>query len=170
MSALASVIPRNDASAGRRPDAQHDHSAILIAKTQYREAYNSSDVDGLLSVFASEFTDCSDGEPSFYGAEAVRALRLRTEELFQRFRVEMVVIVIDVVIKADFAHDWGWHKIRLIDKDTGTVTNTKYRYFETWNKESGAWKVDYIMTNREVPPRMLPEESDGSTAAATSCA
>ena len=113
MSALASVIPRNDASAGRRPDAQHDHSAILIAKTQYREAYNSSDVDGLLSVFASEFTDCSDGEPSFYGAEAVRALRLRTEGLFQRFRVEMVVIVIDVVIKADFAHDWGWHKIRL---------------------------------------------------------
>jgi hypothetical protein len=56
------------------------------------------------------------------------------------------VIVIDVVIKADFAHDWGWHKIRLIDKDTGTVTNTKYRYFETWKKESGAWKVDYIMS------------------------
>jgi len=119
--ALAWVILRNDRGRRVGADAQHDHSAILIAKTQYREAYNNSDVDVCLSVFASEFTDCSDGEPSFLAPQAVRASSLRTEELFQRFSSRDGCIVIDVRNqKLIFAHDWGWHKIRLIDKDTGT--------------------------------------------------
>ncbi|HEY4051498.1 MAG TPA: nuclear transport factor 2 family protein [Acidobacteriaceae bacterium] len=146
---------------------ENDQYAILAAKTEYREAYNNSDLDRLLSVFASEFTDCSDGEPSFYGEESVRALRQRTEELFRCFRVEMVPIVIDVLIKDDFAYDWGWHKVRLIAKDTGSIADTKYRYFETWKKENGAWKIDYIITNKELPPRLLPEESGGSPSTMT---
>jgi len=117
-------------------------------------------VDRLLAVFASEFTDCSDGEPSFYGEEAVRALRLRTTELFRRFAVRIQVIIIKVVVKGDFAYDWGWHKMFLTDRDTAERTQTKYRYFETWRKENGVWKIDYIITNREFAPRMLPEEED----------
>lgn len=148
---------------------ENDQYAILVAKTEYREAYNTANLDRLLSVFDSEFTDCSDGEPSFYGEEAVRAFRLRTRELFQRCRVDMVVIVIGVEVKGDFAYDWGWHKVRLIDKVTGDITDTKYRYFETWKKDNGAWKIDYIITNKELPPRMLPED-ESSPAAATTCA
>src|ERR1700751_476106 len=93
-----------------------DRYAILAAKTQYQVAYNSADLDRLLDVFTAEFVDCTDGEPTFYGAEAARALRMRSEELFRRFRVEMVVVVIDVAIKAEFACDWGWPKVRLIDR------------------------------------------------------
>src|SRR5262245_44780443 len=106
-------------------DLQDDKSVILVAKTHYREAYNTADLDRLLSVFASEFNDCSHGEPSFYGEEAVRALRLRTQKLFQRFLVEMVVIVVEITVKADFAYDWGWHRVRLIDKETGSAAMTK---------------------------------------------
>jgi ketosteroid isomerase-like protein len=146
---------------------EYDRYAILVAKTEYREAYNSADLDRLLSVFASEFTDCSDGEPSFYGEESVRALRQRAEELFRRFRVEMVVIVIDVTVKDNFAYDWGWHKVRLIAKETGNTTDTRYRYFETWKKENGVWKIDYIITNKELPPRMLPEEHGYSATVIT---
>src|SRR5215469_3327081 len=57
----------------RRCMVKDDQYAISVAKTEYREAYNSGDVDRLLAVFAAQFTDCSDGEPSFYGNEAVRA-------------------------------------------------------------------------------------------------
>jgi ketosteroid isomerase-like protein len=138
--------------------SREDQHKISVAKTEYREGYNTGDVERLLSVFASGFTDCSDGEPSFYGAEARRALRLRTDELFRRFSVEMFVIVIDIVVKGDFAYDWGWHKVRVTAKTTGETTETKYRYFETWTKEKGAWKIDYLITNKEHPPRMLPEE------------
>jgi ketosteroid isomerase-like protein len=137
---------------------ESDQYAISVAKTEYREAYNTADVDRLLAVFACEFTDCSDGEPSFDGEEAVRALRLRTTELFRRFAVRIQVIIIEVVVAGDFAYDRGWHTIFLTNRDTGTATETKYRYFETWKKENGAWKIDYIITNRELPPRMLPEQ------------
>src|SRR5215469_18818340 len=69
-----------------------DQYAISLAKTEYREAYNTGDIDRLLAVFACGFTDCSDGEPSFYGEEARRALRLRSQELFRCYKVEIFVI------------------------------------------------------------------------------
>ena len=142
-----------------------DQYAISVAKTEYRDAYNSGDVDRLLAVFASQFTDCSEGEPSFYGDEAVRALRLRTRELFCQFQVELGVIIIDVVVKDDFAYDRGWHKVRLINKTTGAVSDTRYRYFEIWKKENDAWRITYIITNKELPPRMLPEEENAAETA-----
>src|SRR5262245_58563609 len=104
-----------------------DQYAISVAKTEYRDAYNSGDVDRLLAVFAPQFTDCSEGEPSFYGDEAVRALRLRTRELFRQFQVELAVIIIDIVVKDDFAYDRGWHKVQLTDKTTGAMSDTRYR-------------------------------------------
>jgi ketosteroid isomerase-like protein len=138
--------------------SREDQHKISVAKTEYREAYNTGNVERLLSVFAPTFTDCTDGEPSFYGEEARRALRLRTGELFHRYSVELFVIIIDIVVKDDFGYDWGWHKFRLTDKTTGEMTETKCRYFETWTKEKEGWKIDYIITNKEHPPRMLPEE------------
>lgn len=146
--------------------AKDDQDAISVAKTEYREAYNNGDVQRLLSVFAPGFTDCSDGEPSFYGSESRRALELRASELFHRFKVDLFVIIIDIVVKDDFAFDWGWHKVRLVDKQTGATSDTKYRYFETWTRADGTWKVDYIITNKEMPPKMLPEEENASVEAA----
>lgn len=137
---------------------KEDQYAISQAKTEYREAYNTGDIDRLFRVFASGFTDCSDGEPSFCGEEARHALRQRSQDLFRLYRVELFVIIIDIIVKDDFAYDRGWHKVRLTDKTTGQVTDTKYRYFETWKKENGEWKIAYIITNKELPPRMLPRD------------
>jgi ketosteroid isomerase-like protein len=139
-----------------------DQYQISVAKTEYREAYNSGDVQRLLSVFASGFTDWSEGEPSFYGTEARRALELRVHRLFEQYTVELFVIIIDIVVKDSSAFDWGWHKVRLTDKQTGEVTDTKYRYFERWTRENDAWKINYIITNKELPPRMLPEEENAN--------
>jgi ketosteroid isomerase-like protein len=140
--------------------SREDQHKISVAKTEYREAYNTANVERLLSVFAPAFTDCTDGEPSFYGEEARRALGLRTEELFRRSSVNLFVIIIDIVVKDDFAYDWGWHKVRLTNKATGETVEIKYRYFETWTKQKDGWKIDYIITNKEQPPRMLPEEAE----------
>src|SRR5579859_139149 len=137
-----------------------DQHQISVAKTEYREAYNSGDLRRLLSVFASGFTDCSEGQPSFYSTEARRALELRTSRLFEQYKVEMFVIIIDIVIKDSFAYDWGWHKVRLTDKQSGEITDTKYRYFEIWTRDGGSWKINYIITNKELPPQMLPEEEN----------
>ena len=142
--------------------ATDDQYAISRAKTAYRDAYNTGDLDLLLNVFCSGFTDCSEGEPSFYGEEAAQALRIRTTELFRSFDVRMSVIIVNIVVKDDFAYDRGWHNVRLTAKDTGQVSDLKYRYFETWKKENGSWKIAYIMTNRELPPRMLADSAAGT--------
>ena len=145
--------------------SKDEQYAIAQAKTEFRDAYNAGDAARLLAVFATRFTDCSEGEPSFYGDEAPRALRLLTQELFFRYQVEFGIIIIQIMVMGDFAYDRGWHKIRLIDKRSGAVSEERYRYFETWKKESGAWKIGYIMTNKELPPRMLPDENENLEAA-----
>jgi ketosteroid isomerase-like protein len=149
---------------------QDDEHLISVAKTEYREAYNSGDAARLLSVFDSGFTDWSEGEPSFYGAEARRAFELRTRELFNQFNIELFVIIINIVVKDDLAYDWGWHKWRFTSKASGEVSERKDRYFETWNRAEGSWKINYIMTNTELPPKMLPEEESTSIAAAAKTA
>jgi ketosteroid isomerase-like protein len=137
-----------------------DRYAIAVAKTEYREAYNTADVNRLLTVLSPSFVDCSDGHPTFYGPEAAVALRLRLDDLFRSFAVEIQVVMVEIAVMGDFAYDWGWHKVRLTDKSTGEQTDTRYRYFETWKKENGDWKITYIMDNREHPPRMLPEAGE----------
>jgi hypothetical protein len=47
-----------------------DTYAINVAKTEYREGFNTGDADRVVSVFAPEFTDNSDGRPSRYGKDA----------------------------------------------------------------------------------------------------
>jgi ketosteroid isomerase-like protein len=154
------TLERDDTMYGMSDAA--DRYAIAVAKTEYREAYNTADVNRLLSVFSPSFVDCSDGHPTFYGPEAAAALRLRLDDLFRDFAVEIQVVMVEIAVMGDFAYDWGWHKVRLTDKSTGEQTDTRYRYFETWKKENGDWKITYLMDNREHPARMLPEAGEAS--------
>src|SRR5437763_1777919 len=64
-----------------------DEYAISVAKTEYREGYNTADVERILSVFADSFTNMSEGEPSFYGDEAKQALRQQLSNLFSEYQV-----------------------------------------------------------------------------------
>ncbi len=136
---------------------QDDEYLISVAKTEFREAYNTGDVDRLLNVFAPAFIDWSDDEPSFYREEAPIALRERSKTLFQKYKVDLGIIMVKVTVMGEFATDRGWYKVKLTDKKTGEVSNTTYRYFETWAKVNGEWKVNFVMTNKELPPQMLPE-------------
>ena len=135
-----------------------DEEMIAVARTEYREAYNSGDVERLLRVFAPQFTDWSEGEPSFYGTDGPKALRHRVKALFQRYTVNLGIMMVKITVMGDFATERGWYKMRLTDKITGEVANTSYRYFETWVNFGGEWKINFTMTNKEQPPRMLPED------------
>lgn len=132
-------------------------SAISLAKTEYREGFNTGDVERVLSVYAPEFTDFSEDTPSFYGDEAAKAMRLRLREMFSNYRAEMAVIIIDIAEAGDSAVDFGWHKLTLTPKSGGEAQKIKYRYYETWKRQpDGSWKIDFVITNRELPPKMLP--------------
>ena len=138
-----------------------DVHLMSLAKTEYREGYNNADVERVLSVFADVFTNMSDGDCSFFGEEGKPALREQLEFLFDAYRVQMFPIIIDIVPKGDTAIDWGWHKVILEPKNGGEVQRLKLRYYETWARQpDGAWKINFLITNREHAPRMLGELRD----------
>ncbi len=132
-----------------------DQTAILTAITEYREAFNTGNVDRLMSVFASGFTDMSFGVPSFFGEEAAVVMRRRMAEIFAEYQSDMKISVIDVVIKSDVAYDYGWHILTLTPKPGGDPIKTRQRYFQLWGRQpDGSWKIKFYIDNVDQAPAM----------------
>jgi ketosteroid isomerase-like protein len=135
-----------------------DLYALNVAKTEYREGYNTGDIDRVLAVFSDELLDMSDGEPSRGSSDSKLALRLRLQDLFAQCRVTLHPIIIDFEVKGDQALDYGWHKLTLEPRQGGAKQQLKERYFERWEKKNGDWKITFLITNKEQPPVMVPAD------------
>jgi ketosteroid isomerase-like protein len=125
---------------------------INLAKTEFREAYNTGNVDRLLTIFDSDgFTNMSVGEPSKYGQEAISVLREKVTVLFKQNSVKLTPIIIDIIILGDTAYDYGWHEFTLLPKDGGEPIRKRQRYLELWNrKPDGDWKISLHINNEDV--------------------
>ena len=130
----------------------NDIYKINIAKTEFREAYNTGDVDRLLAVFTDDgFTSMFEGEPSQFGGRARSSLRDEAAKLFADYSVQMSVIIIDIVVRGSIAYDYGWHEFTLMPKDGGEPIRKRLRYFELWSKDpSGDWKIAFHINNQDV--------------------
>jgi len=129
-----------------------DIYAINVAKTEVREGYSTGDVDRVLAVMDSGgFTDMSEGEPSEYGLAALSALRARLAKLFAEYSVKMAPIIIDIVVRGNAAHDYGWHELILTPKSGVWPFRKRQRYFEQWRKGvDGTWRIAMLFTNSDV--------------------
>jgi len=129
-----------------------DRYAINVAKSHYREGFNTEDVDRVLSAFAPEFTDMSDGWPNRYGADAAPKLRAHLTELFVRYKPKLNVIIIAIDVLGNAAYDYGWHELTLTPKNGGEPLYRRTRYMELWNKQpSGDWRISMYMDNGDLP-------------------
>ena len=133
-------------------NSMDDVYKINLAKTEFREAYNTGDVERLLEVFnADGFTDMAEGGPSKYGAEAISRLRDQASALFAEYAVRLSPIIIDIVVLGDTAYDYGWHEFTFKPKSGGAETRKRQRYFELWNRNSGGdWKISLHINNGDV--------------------
>jgi ketosteroid isomerase-like protein len=128
---------------------------INVSKSKFRDAYNIGNVDGLLAVFADEFTDMSAGAPSFFGADSKFVFRSRMSKLFKQYHATLIVTVIAIRVFANTAFDYGWHSLTLVPRDGGKPIATRQRYFETWQKNSNReWKIDFYIDNMDVASMM----------------
>jgi len=135
----------------------NDSYHIAVAKSEYRDGYNEGDVQKVLSVFAGGFIDMSDGQPSFFGADARLALEQRLHDLFAMYWVRLAPSMVTVALQGDSAFDFGWHQLTLTPKVPGQTLEYRARYFERWSRQpDGSWKIVFLMTNKEQPPRMDP--------------
>ena len=82
-----------------------DVYAINVAKSNYREGFNTADVERVLSVFAPEFTDMSDSRPTRYRADAAAKLRRSLAELFAEYEAKLNVIINAISVFGNDAFD-----------------------------------------------------------------
>jgi len=125
---------------------------INLAKTEFRESYNTGDVDRLLAVFADDgFTNMPEDGPSHFGKGARTKLREEATRLFEDYSVSLSVIIIHIVILGSTAYDYGWHEFTLTPKAGGEPLRKRLRYFELWSKDpSGDWKIAFHINNHDV--------------------
>ena len=129
-----------------------DTYAINVAKTEYREGFNTGNADRILSVFAHEFTDNSDGRPSRYGSDAPIKLRRYLDQLFAEYNAHLAIIVAAIVISGDLAYDYGWHELMLTPRNGGAPRLVRKRYLELWRKQRGdQWRIIRYIDNDDLP-------------------
>jgi len=93
----------------------------------------------------------SAGQPSKCGQEARASLRDRATQLFAEHTVRLNVIIFDVVIQGDTAHDHGRHEWTLTPKACGPVVHRRDRYFELWSRDpDGRWRISFFLNNTDV--------------------
>jgi len=129
-----------------------DVYAINVAKSNYREGFNTADVERVLSVFAPEFTDMSDSRPTRYRADAAVKLRRFLIELFAEYDAKLNVIINAISVFGDNAFDYGWHELTLTPRNGGEPVCRRTRYCELWSKRpNGDWRISRFMDNPDVP-------------------
>ena len=129
-----------------------DVYAINVAKSHYRDGFNTGDAGRVLGVFAPEFTDMSNGRPSRYGADASSKLRGSLADLFANYETKLNVIIIDINVLGNMAFDYGWHELTLTPKRGGEPLRRRTRYLEHWAKQpDGEWRISRYMDNADLP-------------------
>ncbi len=96
-----------------------DLYAVNAAKSEFREGLNRGDTSRVLAIADPDLINFSDGQPSEFGKSGLDALKNRLANLFERFTVKLVVIVIEIRLQGDVAYDYGWHDLMLTPKDGG---------------------------------------------------
>jgi ketosteroid isomerase-like protein len=129
-----------------------DVYAVNVAKSNYREGFNTADVERVLSAFAPEFRDMSDARPSRSGADAALKLRGFLAELFAEYEATLNVIILAISVFGNNAIDYGWHELTLKPRNGGKPVYRRTRYLELWSKQpNGDWRISKFMDNTDVP-------------------
>ena len=129
----------------------NDLYAINAAKTEFRECFNFGDTSRFLAIADPELVNFPDGAPSEFGKSGLDVLNTRLANLFARFAVKLVVIVIEIRLQGNVAHDYGWHDFTLTPKDGSQALHRRDRYLDIWRKnKEGKWKLWMYMDNRDI--------------------
>jgi len=137
-----------------------DLYSINVAKSEFRNCFNFSDVSKLLAIADPDLVNFSDGQPCEFGSSGLEALKTRVEDLFVRFIAKLEVTVMEIRLQGDVAYDYGWHNWTLTPKAGGPLTRRRDRYVDIWRRNNkGEWKLWMYMDNRDVADSFQPEQA-----------
>jgi ketosteroid isomerase-like protein len=137
-----------------------DLYSINVAKSEFRNCFNFSDVSKLLAIADPDLVNFSDGQPCGFGGSGLEALKTRVDDLFVRFTAKLEVTVVEIRLQGDVAYDYGWHSWTLTPKAGGPPTRRRDRYVDIWRRNNkGEWKLWMYMDNRDVADSFQPEQA-----------
>ncbi len=123
-----------------------DYYSILASCNAIRAAYNSGDVDRMLSQFAPAFTLIAPGLGTVEGEASGACLREQAAALFRTHQVYCVQSVPYVTSFDRTAWVWGQERFRLTRRDNGDVFYDSLKVTRVWTLQSdGSWKITFQM-------------------------
>jgi ketosteroid isomerase-like protein len=145
-----------------------DLYAINVAKTEFREGFNLGDAARILAIVDPDLVNFSSEQPSGFGKSDLDDFAIRLQNLFEQFAVKLAVVVVEIRIQGDVAHDYGWHDLTLTPKNGGTPIHRRDRYVDIWRKNpEGIWKLWMYMDNQDVRDPFQPDRVPSNQPTAT---
>jgi ketosteroid isomerase-like protein len=122
--------------------------------------FNSSDASKLLAIADPDLVSFCGGEPSeFRESGGLQALQLRLKTLFEHFTAKLDVIVAEIRIRGDVAHEYGSHDLTHTPKEGGQPIHRGTRYVDIWRRSNdGDWRLWIYVDNRDVADPFRPAE------------
>lgn len=132
-----------------------DLYAINAAKTEFRDAYNTGEMERLVAVLDPDIVAFSEGLPCAFGPGVADALATQYRDSAETHRVRLDPIIIEIRIEGNVAYDYGWHVWTLTPIAGGEGVTRRERYVDIWRKNAaGEWKLWMFMNNQDVPMQM----------------
>ena len=120
-----------------------EYKEILVAIQAFVMAYNSGDLNALLSYYDDDLVKLRQGaEP-----ESKQATAYRLRELFDHFNTNVEVRNSEVIVSGDMAFTRGTFRVTLTPRIGGEQQQVSRRYLEIWRKRDGVWRVSRTMGN-----------------------
>ncbi len=132
-----------------------DLYAINLAKTEFRDAYNSGDPEPLIALLDPAAVYFAENRQMAIGAGVADAIRKHITELSEQYEMRLAPIIIEIRLQGDVACEYGWHEWSFVPKNGNTPFTRKDRYVDLWRKNAaGQWKLWTYIDNIDVPMEM----------------
>src|SRR5512146_148576 len=129
-----------------------DLYAINIAKTEFRQAFTTGELEGLIAVLDPDVVAFSAGRPCAFGPGVAEIIGAQYRELAAQHRVHLDPIIIQIRTEGSVAYDYGWHVWTLTPVSGGEAITRRERYVDIWRRNAaGKWKLWMFMNNEDVP-------------------
>ena len=126
-----------------------DTAAINQLRSDWTEAYNAGDIDGLVAMYADDYVDYPNNAPSTSGRAGAR---VKLEAQLTGMTASTVVTSEELQLLGDHAFDRGTFKATLVPDAGGDPVLVDGRYFVILRREAdGSWRIARSVDNTPVP-------------------
>jgi ketosteroid isomerase-like protein len=143
------------------PQSEREVEAIRESIKKYEAAYNSGDVEYLLSTLSDSLVFMTDGQTTIYGETMKQVFKASYHAIAAAYDFKFTLMPEEIkLLGGNHAVDIGAYKLSLTAKGGGEAVVIESRYMQILEKKpDGLWVTIYSMDNFEKPHTWPPDLS-----------